>query len=227
MSHIHLPDGILPTWLWLSGYLITAALITGLWRFGQATAEPRKFALLGIFTAITVLVMMIEIPPLGYHFNLSIVTGIILGPRLSVLAALMANMILALIGHGGITVIGLNTLVLSVEMIFGYYVFRYLSALKVKASKSVFAATIIGLGMGTAFGFGIIVLGASGIDRLLQSASSGEDFGAGIEGPHLNLTRLAVIMFGLGGVGWVLEGLLSSAVLVYLDRVYPGLIGRD
>lgn len=226
MSHIHLPDGILPTWLWLSGYAVTAFLIAALWRWGKATADPRRFALLGIFAAIMIIIMTIEVPPFSYHFNLSVVTGIILGPQLSVLAALMVNVILALVGHGGITVVGLNALVLSTEMIAGYYAFRLLSRLKLSVGKSTFAATIIGLAVGTAAGYGIIVLGSPWIDRVLRAASlrPGEELGPGIEGASLDLTRLAILMFGIGAIGWLLEALLSAAILSYLNRIYPGLI---
>ena len=221
MSHIHLPDGILPVWLWAAGYLLTFLLIGALWRGGKATAEPRKFALLGIFAAMMILVAMIEVPPVSYHFNLSVVTGIILGPRLSVLAALMVNVILSLIGHGGITVIGLNTLVLSTEMIAGYYGFRLLR--RIGLTKAGFMATLMGLFLGTSAGFGIITLGSPWIDRVLRAGVT-EELGPGIEGPYLSLTRLAIIMFGVGAVGWIVEGILSAAILGYLHKVYPDVV---
>ena len=223
MSHIHLPDGILPVWLWASGYLAAFLLIGVLWRGGKATAEPRRFALLGIFAAMMILVAMIEIPPVSYHFNLSVVTGIILGPRLSVLAALMVNVILSLIGHGGITVIGLNTFVLSTEMIAGYGAFRVLCRIRIGLTKSGFLATLVGLALGTSAGFGIITLGSPWIDRVLRAGTT-EELGPGIQGPYLSLTRLAIIMFGVGAVGWIVEGILSAAVLGYLNKVYPGII---
>ncbi len=126
VSHIHLPDGILPAWLWLGGYAATVLALALLWRGGKATAEPRQFALLGIFAALMVLAMTFEVPPLSYHLNLTVVAGVVLGPRLSILAAFLANTLLAAMGHGGVTVVGLNTLVLSAEMLAGYAAFRLL-----------------------------------------------------------------------------------------------------
>ena len=228
MSHIHLPDGILPAWLWVSGYLLAGLLIGILWRRRQTQDDPGKFASLGIFSAIMILVMMVEVPPFSYHFNLSVVAGIILGPQSAVLAALIVNIVLALIGHGGITTIGLNTLLLSIEMIVGYYVFRMLRRLRVSLVKAGFIATIAGLAAGASAGYGIIFVGSPWIDRFLRSASSpGEELGPGIEGASLNLVRLAVIMFGIGAVGWILEGILSAAILSYLAKVYPGLIDEN
>jgi cobalt/nickel transport system permease protein len=148
MSHIHLPDGILPAWLWISGYAVTALLVAILWRGGTATAQPREFAGLGIFAAIMILAMLIEIPPFGFHFNLSVITGIILAPRRSVIAAFIVNLMLALAGHGGITVAGLNTLVLMVEMTAGYYAFGFLRS-RMHIYGAGFAATVVGLACGT------------------------------------------------------------------------------
>lgn len=226
MSHIHFPDGFLPPWLWISGYVITAMLVAVLWWRGRATADPRRFSLMGAMGAIMILIMMIEIPPFEYHFNLSVITGIILGPQLAVLTALVVNIILALIGHGGVTVVGLNTLVLSTESIVGFLVFRLLLKARFSLGKSTFLATIIGLATGTVVAFGIIAAGSSWVDQMLRSAAirPGMELPPGISGAHLNLARLAAIMFGVGAIGWIAEAFLSSAIIVYLARFIPGLV---
>jgi len=229
MSHIHLPDGILPVRIWLAGFLLTALLVGVLWQGGRATARPRRFALLGLFAATMMLVMTIELPPFGYHFNLTVVSGIILGPQLSVLAALIVNTLLALLGHGGITVIGLNTLSISAEMMAGAAVFHLLSRWGAGVRPAGFVAVLCGLATGTGVSFGIISLGRPWIDATLRAATlrPGAELAPGIAGPELDLTRLALLMFGLGAIGWVVEGLFSGAVLVYLRRVYPGLIDDE
>jgi len=223
MSHIHLPDGILPFWLWISGYAIAAVLLIVFWRPGKPKPQTREFALMGVFSAIMILVIMIEIPPFSFHFNLSVVTGIILGPRLSVLAALVVNVILALIGHGGLTVIGWNSAILSVEMISGYYIFRLLTRLHVKLPVAAFGATFIGLALGTACGYEVIMAASPWIDRrLTASAGIGEALPYATAGIRLDLGRLALIMFGVGAVGWIVEGILSAVILRYVNRIYPG-----
>jgi cobalt/nickel transport system permease protein len=226
LSHIHLPDGFLPVWLWASGYVLTGLLVAILWRWGKVNADPRRFALVGTMGAIMIVMMVLEIPPFQYHFNLSVVAGIILGPQLAVLTAFVVNVILALIGHGGITVVGLNTLVFSTESIVGYYVFMLLLRPRLSVGKSAFAATMIALILGTTLAYGIIALGSPWIDRALQSAAlrPGMEPPPGVSGAHLNLARLAVLMFGIGAIGWVAEALLSSAIITYLCRVMPGLI---
>lgn len=226
MSHIHLPDGILPPWLWVSGYLALSVLVAVLWHGGGATGRPRQFALLGIITAVLMLVMSAEVPPFGYHANLSVVAGILLGPRLAVLAALLVNIMLALIGHGGITVVGLNALVLALEMVVGWAVFRFGARWHMPLGPRAFLATVLGLAVGTAASFGLLTLSAPWIDRTLGAATlaPGEELGPGIVAPQLNLWRLAMLMFGIGAIGWVVEALLSVAILRYLSRYYPRVV---
>lgn len=200
-----------------------------LWWRGKATADPHRFSLMGAMGAIMILIAMIEIPPFEYHANLSVVTGIILGPQLFVLTAFVVNIILALIGHGGLTAIGLNTLVLSTEAVIGYYVFRLLNGFGLPVGRSTFFATIAGLATGTTVAFGIIAAGSPWIDQVLGSAAlrPGMELPPGVSGAHLNLKRLAIIMFAVGSIGWVAEAILSSAIIGYISRLIPGLVKSE
>ena len=229
MSHIHLPDGILPFWLWIAGYAMEAVLVAIVWWRRRVKIELSQFALLGVLSAIMILVMMIEIPPFSFHFNLSVATGIILGPKLAILAALIVNLILALIGHGGLTVIGWNSVVLSVEMIAGYYLFHLFTRVHLKLPIAAFIATFIGLALGTLCAYQVIVAASPWIDRQLATARlSGEAIPYVHTDIHLDLGRVAALMFGIGALGWIVEGLLTAAILNYLNKVYPTIIsGND
>jgi hypothetical protein len=66
--------------------------------------------LLGIVAALMIVGMSAEIVPIAYHVNLSVIGGILLGPALSAIAAFIVVIVLAMLGHGGVTVIGLNAL---------------------------------------------------------------------------------------------------------------------
>lgn len=231
MSHLHLPDGVLPLWLWLAGYLLTIGLLTVLWRWKRADIDTRRFALLGLFAALMILAMSLELPPLPYHMNLSVVVAIVLGPALGIVAAFIANFFLALLGHGGVTVVGLNTLVVAVEMLVGAGVFRALLRLRARLSAAAGLAVVLGLASGTAASFGVIVVAAPAIDRTLaigsrQTEEAHEPVTVAMQGGRLNLPRLAAFMFGLGAIGWVLEAVLSIAILTSLNRVYPQLVSR-
>ena len=247
MSHIHLPDGVLPAWLWVGGYLATGILITAFWWSKRFEVEPRRFAMLGIFAALMILVMSIEIPVFPYHVNLSIVAAIILGPRLAVLTAFIVNLMLALAGHGGVTVVGLNSLALSAEMLAGYGLFHLLSRLRLSIKPAAFLAVVLGLSIGTATSYGLLAAGAPWISRSISAAEgphrheaaagqvvgqapSRHEHGAlekSVARAQINLGRLAALMFGLGAIGWAIEGLLSTAVLASLHRLDPVLLAES
>jgi ABC-type Co2+ transport system permease subunit len=111
MTHMHIPDGILPVGLWILGFVVMfLAMGISLLRLKDSDLK-KKIPLLGALSAVMLVAMSIEILPLAYHINLSVVAGILLGPALGFLAAFIANLMLALMGHGGITVIA-NTILL-------------------------------------------------------------------------------------------------------------------
>ena len=68
--------------------------------------------------------MSTEFVPIAYHINLTVLAGIIVGPAMGFLAAFIVDLILALFGHGGITVVGLNTLIVGAECALGSLIFR-------------------------------------------------------------------------------------------------------
>ena len=123
MNHMHIPDGILPVWLWVSGLvLMSLALAFSLYRLRDMD-KKKRVPLLGAISGVMLVAMNLELVPIAYHINLSVIAGILLGPALGFVAAFIVNLMLALIGHGGITVIGLNTLLLGAEMALGHTFF--------------------------------------------------------------------------------------------------------
>lgn len=114
MTHIHIPDSVLPVWLWFSGFLLMSVCLA-LSLFRLRTEDMRiKVPLLGTVAAVMLVAMSLEILPIAYHLNLSVVASILLGSSLGFTAAFIVNLMLAFVGHGGIT-IGLNTLFLGAE----------------------------------------------------------------------------------------------------------------
>ncbi|MEI8083168.1 MAG: energy-coupling factor ABC transporter permease, partial [Actinomycetes bacterium] len=164
MSHLHIPDGVLPWWLVLLGWAVALPV---LWlasrRAGSDRASLRKVPLLGVVAALVLVAMSTEIVPIAYHINLTVIAGVLLGPWLSVVAAFIVVLMLALIGHGGVTVIGLNTVLIAVEMIVGWALFRALvRALGRRRTPWVAAvSTVLALALSTTMLVGIVWLGGS------------------------------------------------------------------
>src|SRR4030067_494166 len=168
MSHIHLPDGVLPVWLWGSGLIVTLLVGMVLFRFSKKEELTRRLPLLGMMSAAMVLGASVEIVPIAYHVNLTVMSGILLGPSLIFLATLVVNVILALFGHGGITVIGLNTLILSIEGILGYCLFQLLWRVFKRLTSAIFLATFLALLVSTFSMIGVVSLGTSHYEEMIH-----------------------------------------------------------
>jgi cobalt/nickel transport system permease protein len=237
MAHLHLPDGVLPFYLWAAGYAVVAGLLALLWLRFRRARNLVVFARAGFFAALMVVAMSFHVAPLGYHLNLAALAGIIVGPAAALLACLFANVILALLGHGGITVIGLNTLTLGAEALAAFAAFR--GAVFIKATwPRAFVATLIALAVGTALAYGVVVAGTRDFGDVVERGRGGVAFellgehnhddvrAAAEEHGDVSPGRLAALFFGLGAVGWVLEGLVTATVAAYLKKAAPRLFPK-
>jgi len=117
MSHIHIPDGVMPLWLILLGWIGAACLLGWATRRLGRRDIRQSVPRVGVMAAAMLVAMSTEFAPIGYHMNLTVVAGIMVGPALGIVAAFIVVLILALFGHGGITVVGLNTLVIGAECV--------------------------------------------------------------------------------------------------------------
>jgi len=235
MSHIHFPDGVLPIWLWGSGFV--AAILVGaiLFRFIKKEDLARRLPLLGMMAAAMVLGASVEIVPIAYHVNLTVISGILLGPSLVFLATFVVNVILALFGHGGITVIGLNTLTLSIEGILGYLLFRFFWRVLKRLSPAIFLATFLALFASTLSMIGVVSLGTAHYEELIHQEGKGmiefhlskekEDLHQeGVKENTVNLGRFIAIVLPLGFIGWMMEGVITTLIARYIHRLRPDLL---
>lgn len=235
MSHIHLPDGILPVWLWVSGFILAILIGKILFQFIKKEDLTRRLPLLGMMAAAMVLGASVEIVPIAYHVNLTVISGILLGPSFIFLATFVVNVILALFGHGGITVIGLNTLTLSVEGILGYFLFRFFWRVLRRLAPATLLATLLALLLSTLSMIGVVGLGTSHYEELIHPESKGifefkllkekgDHHEGGTEKSEVNLKRFIAIVLPLGFIGWVLEGVITTLMCRYIHRLRPDLL---
>ncbi len=235
MAHLHLPDGVLPFYLWAAGYAAVAVALFPLWLKFRRARNLVVFARAGFFAALMAVAMSFYVAPLAYHLNLAALAGIVAGPAAAVLACLFANVILASLGHGGVTVIGLNTLTLGAEAVAAFAVFRAAAFIRPTWPRA-FAAALVALAAATTLAYGIVVAGTRDfgdvVERGRGSVVAFELFDhparhpvapAG-EGPgEVSPGRLAVLFYGFGAVGWVLEALVTATVAAYVKKAAPRL----
>ncbi len=219
MTHMHIPDGMLPVWLWVLGFL-GMALIMGLCLYRLKSADKRKqIPLLGALSAVMLVSMSLEIVPLAYHINLTVVTGILLGPALGFVAAFIVNFMLALIGHGGITVIGLNTLLLGSEAVLGHTFFSLLGN-RVPLFWRAVIATIVTLLITTGLLIGIVAVSNAHPSAFIEH----HGHGAGEQEGMISVGRFSAIVLGLGALGWIIEAAITGAVVRFVAQVKPDLL---
>jgi cobalt/nickel transport system permease protein len=245
MSHLHVPDGVLPLWLvglgWAVTIVLLAVALVALRRADRGQLIPQ----LGIVSALLIVAMSTEIVPIAYHVNMTVFGGIVLGPAAGFLAAFIVDVILALFGHGGVTVIGLNTLIIGAECVLGYTFFHLLvRALPARIGLAAGLATVLTLFLTTSLSIGVVALSnvnpAEARDTgALNPAtlSFSNPFKGGLlanrivtpeqevqASSHISLVRFAAVIYGLGSVGWVLESLMIGYLVAFVARVRPGLL---
>lgn len=278
MSHIHIPDGVLPWWLWLGGWIAAATLIGIAARRATHTGSRRAVPLIGVVSALVLVAMSSEIVPIAYHVNLTVVAGVLLGPWLGAVAAFIVVLVLALLGHGGVTVVGLNTLMIATEIALGWALvrsgIRILGLRRVRPVAAV--STVLTLAVTTTMLVGIVALAGTQATTRETGALDAETlefrnpFSDGVvsigllgghdhehaedddaqhgsqedidhedehtgeaaeehneavhEGEALAVSRFAAVVYTLGPIGWLLEALVTAAILGYVARVRPRLL---
>ncbi len=218
MTHLHIPDGILPVYLWVLGLILMAVAVGfSLFRL-RGMDRVKKIPLLGAVSAAMLVAMSLEIIPLAYHINLSVVAGILLGPALGFLAAFIANLMLALMGHGGITVIGLNTLLLGSEAVLGHTLF-YLFKGRLPVFWRAAIATVLALFLTTLVL--IIIVSVSHVDPELMGHA--DEHGLLHKGQP-SVQNFAIMVLTLGVFGWTLEAAITGFVVRFISQVKPDLL---
>ena len=211
MAHIHLEDGALsPEWV-LFWWAVAAVLITfALMSMRRESVSVRKLTIGAMCAAVGIAVFLVTIPVFGgVHLNLTPLIGILAGPAVGGVAALVVNLFSAAVGHGGWGMIGVNTVINVTEVFLGYYAYRTLR-LRLKADRfwSGFSAATLAL-VTTAIVVVIIVSIAGIQDSHLEEEETAH---------NLALVAAANIIVG------VIEGLVTGYVVTFIGRIRPDLL---
>ncbi len=211
MAHIHLPDGVLPI-EWVAAYWAISAALLGivlLYFRRSSSVQVGSLALAGAATALAFVLFQIEVPVLGgIHLNLTPFLGIVLGPAMGAISAIIVNILGAAVGHGGWGPIGLNFIINLIEIVAAFAVFRLVYRRWGNPFAVAFMATLIALSLSNAFMVGSLT--ASGIQ--------------GVEEDGLEVTGLSLIAI-VNEAAAVIESIVTGFLVAFLAKVKPGLIG--
>jgi cobalt/nickel transport system permease protein len=235
MSHIHIPDGIIPFYIWLPGYMLTFAIIYIVIKTSNKEQIKRVLPFTGIAAALMLIGMSVPLIIIPVHISLAVLTGILIGPKMAFLVVFVVSMILAMFGHGGITIVGLNTLVIGSEVFIGGMLFRGLAKKNLIIGTSI--ATVIALIVSMSTMVGIIGTYAGFAEVLPHEVYEHVDEDYAEEelhedSPFIEIIReinylafsgwIALIMIVVAGIGF--ETLITVLIIRYFYKVRPDLI---
>ncbi|MFC2033093.1 cobalt transporter CbiM [Chloroflexota bacterium] len=210
---MHIPDGILPVPVTAAGYAVTAAATWYSIRKINQKENPRKdVPKASLLTAAFFVASWIHIPvpPASVHLVLNGLLGAILG-YFSFPAILIGLFFQAVMfQHGGLTTLGVNTVIMGVPAIIAHYIFR-LRKLGNRESRR--KTAVLGFLSGAAT-LGVSV--ALFVIILLTSIPTDMD----IATERAAIYTLAIAHLPLV----VIEGIITAMLTIFLQRVRPRIL---
>lgn len=197
---MHISEGILNAPVLVGGFVGTAVLAAATMRKMDLEEIPK----LSVITSVFFVASLIHVPigVTSVHLILNGLVGVILGWR--AFPAIMVGLILQaiLFGHGGVTVIGVNSLMMGGGALASYLVWQQRHRFNLKRKELIFGAIA-----------GATAVAISGIILSLALITTGEAFHA-MAGAVL-LAHIPIIIIEAGVVGACAE---------FLNRVKPEIL---
>ncbi len=194
---MHISDGILSAPVLIAGFIGTVAMAAYTLRQLDLDDIPK----VSVITSVFFVASLIHVPigPSSVHLILGGLVGVVLGMR--AFPAIMLGIILQtiLFGHGGVTVIGVNTMMLGGGGLMAYAVWQLRHRFNIKKKEMIFG--------GLAGAMGIF---SSGMVLALSLVTTGEEF---IATAWYTLIAHIPVM--------IIEALVVGSCAAFLARVKP------
>lgn len=212
---MHIPDGILPAPVCVAGYAIAGGVTWVALRQINKTSDPREEVPKAALLAAAFFVgssLSLPLPPASVHLVLNGLVGALLGWYAwpAILTGLLLQAVL--LGHGGITTLGVNAAMMGIPALFSGWVFqqrqRVMGALKPKVAIGTFGflAGAVGVALATVVFFSLIIF------------TIPADINQGLEQGFLTALMIAHIPLIF------LEGLFVTLLCSFLMQVKPELL---
>ena len=212
---MHIPDGLLPAQVCAAGYAIAVPVtwysLRKINRQPDPTTGIPKAALLTatFFVASSI---HIPVPPASVHLVLNGLLGAILGYYAfpAILIGLFFQAVI--IGHGGLTTLGVNSVMMGVPALLAYQVFQLRHVFPRRINARVvngfcaFWAGVVGIAIASIIFFSLIIMTLpSGFDTTTEQSAI-----YGLSLAHIPLA--------------ILEGIFTAMLVLFLMRVKPELL---
>jgi len=200
---MHISDGLLHPAVCAAGYGLSVALMGRALKTLKEKDIP-KISVMGAFFFATSMIAPFRLGVVSVHLMFVGILGLVLGFNsvLAIFAGLFFQAVM--FQHGGVTTLGVNTLVMSFPSIVVYYVFLFITK---RAKFSSFAICLFA----SILAFFAIFLSASVVGIILLI--SGEEFSG----------LIAVFSFSYLFLG-IIEGILTFFVMMMVLKIKPDII---
>ncbi|MDJ0716311.1 MAG: cobalt transporter CbiM [Prochloraceae cyanobacterium] len=210
---MHIPDGILPASISISGYAITGGVTWySLRRINKEKNPQEKIPQASLLTAVFFVASLVHIPIVftSIHLILNGVMGIILGYYAfpAILIGLFFQAVM--FGHGGLSTLGINAVIMGIPALFAHHFFQLRKAISPKQQIWTGIWAFIA-------GGGALAMSASIFAFIVLTNIS----------PDLDAqTEQKAIYISLAGytIQAIIEGMFAAMLLSYLQRVKPEIL---
>ncbi len=194
---MHISDGILSAPVLITGFIGTIAVAAYTMRQLDLDDIPK----VSVITSVFFVASLIHVPigPSSVHLILGGLVGVVLGVR--AFPAIMLGIILQtiLFGHGGVTVIGVNTMMLGGGGLIAYGIWQLRHRFDIKKKEMIFGGLA-----------GAAAIFSSGIVLALSLVTTGEEF---IATAIYTLVAHIPVM--------IIEAMVVGACAAFLAKVKP------
>ncbi len=221
---MHIPDGYLSPSTCAAMYGVSTPFWYGALQRMKRTLHTQTTPLLAVFSALSFIVMMFNLPlpggTTGHAVGVSI-AAIVLGPAGAILSISMALVIQALLfGDGGITAIGANCFNMAIAgALVAYAAYRLIAGRAALTSRR----RVIAAGVAGYLAINVSALLAA-IEFGIQPMLFHDAAGAPLYAPYPLHIAIPAMMIGHLTIAGVAEMVLTAGVLAYLQKADPGLL---
>ncbi len=228
---MHISEGVLPAWALAAGWivLIISLAVTLAWSRKKIGNISAKIPLIAVVTAafFVACLFRVPVPPTSLHLVLSGLVGILLGPLAMVCIFIGLLLQALLFQNGGITVLGVNSVVMGLPAVLAWFVFKAMSkktntaiSAGLASAFSILLSTlllsVVFLAAGITFGsLAALAAYASGIPVLssIVAALANSTFG---------LTVFLLLLMNLPLM--IIEGIICAFIVPFIEKVKPEML---
>ena len=218
MSHLHIPDGVLPPLVWIVGAVLALLVLLASGRSTRGQG-PREIAYRSALGGIMLAVMAIPVPITAFDYCMTLAgpVGVLLGAAGAYQACFVVTVILALMGQGGFSVIGLNALVLGAGAAIARPIYLAIAA-RTRPATAMAAATAVSQLFSSALWLAILAVSV----KLAPGAAHEHEVAHALAWVRGGVVAAVVLPLLLLAVG--VEAMLGFGLARFLDRVRPDLL---